>query len=118
MEVIARDLRTLPPAITGAMRRLRRIDVETRDALEAIKAREEALFEELSKAEKERKENSVAVDEDAFNRKMQDVVAERNAIMARLDEKLQYSKAVYEFLDSKIQYIGKRSPGLPTRGGG
>ena len=66
MEVIARDLRTLPPAITGAMRRLRRIDVETRDALEAIKAREEALFEELSKAEKERKENSVAVDEDAF----------------------------------------------------
>lgn len=110
MEVIARDLRTLPPAITGAMRRLRRIDVETRDALEAVKAKEEALLEELSKAEKERKENSVAVDEDAFNRKMLDVVAERNAIMAQLDEKLQYSKAVYEFLDSKIQYIGKRSP--------
>lgn len=106
MEVIARDLRTLPPAITGAMRRLRRIDIATRDALNAVKEKEEKLFEELAKAEKDRKENNVTIDEEYFTTKMQEITTERNLIMAQLDEKLLYSKSLYDFLDQKIQYIG------------
>lgn len=107
MEVIARDLRTLPPAITGAMRRLRRIDIATRDALATIKEKEEQLFEELSKAEKNRKDNKNAtVDEEYYTNKMKEIVAEKTAVLAHLDDKLIYSKSLYEFLDLKIQYIG------------
>lgn len=107
MEVIARDLRPLPSAVTGAMRRLRRIDIHSRDKLAEIKEKEEKLFEDLAKAEKDRKENNVAVDEQYFTSKMEEIVAERTAIMNQLEEKLQYSKSLYDFIDTKIQYIGE-----------
>lgn len=107
MEVVVRDLQTLPPAIIGALQKLRVLDNRTFAALAAVKEQEDALLEELAKAEKSRKETGTIADEEYFNSKMQDIMAQRQTILSQLDEKIAFSKTIYEFIDRKIQYLGK-----------
>jgi hypothetical protein len=105
MEIIVKDLRSLPVAVSSSLKKMRQMDINCRDKLNKLKEQEDKLIEELMKAEKDHKENSTPIDEEYFINQYNQIMESKQAILNQIDEKISFGKTVYDFVDRKIQYL-------------
>jgi vacuolar-type H+-ATPase subunit I/STV1 len=103
MEILANDLKYLPPTVIKLLQQVREFDKVSHTELEEIKKEEEKLLNEVSEITKSKNKD---FDETPYQTKLQELTLKRNEITKKLEKQVNLTQSIYNLVDNKISYLG------------
>jgi flagellar motor switch protein FliG len=105
MDVLANDLKYLPPTVIKLLQQIREIDKVSHTELEEIKKEEEKLLNEITEITKNKNKD---FDEAPYQEKLLQLTLKRNEITKKLEKQVILTQSIYNLVDNKISYLGRK----------
>lgn len=110
MEILAHDLKDLPPTIVQLLNKVREVDRQSHRELEEVKKEEVKLLQEVTDLIKAGNKD---FDETPYQTRLKDLTQRRQEITRQLDSQVNMMQFVYNLLDGKIRYLDDHMKDIP-----